>query len=274
MKNAVLLTGATSGIGKHTASLLVKNNFHVFATARKAADLASLEKLGASPLLLDLTDPKTIPGALAKIPWSEFSAIHLINNAGVAVAGPVELVEPGEWQEQFAVNFFGLICLVQAMLPHMRNAKGKIINISSISGLVAAPYLGPYAASKFALEAVSDSLRREIRQFGIPVVLVEPGPVQTPIWDKGLRSGKPKTWPRDLVKLYVNELEGFERSVEKSAASAVSVALVSEKILAILRSPHPRHRYVIGTLATKIQAAILPLLPSRFVDWLIAKSLK
>jgi NAD(P)-dependent dehydrogenase (short-subunit alcohol dehydrogenase family) len=278
MKKAAFITGASSGIGKNITETLLAAGFHVFATARKETDLEMLRALGAEPVRLDVQNFSGVSAAMAQLSFEQFSELHLINNAGIAVAGPVEAVPLEQWQNQFNVNVLGLVKVTQEILPHIRarQRKGKIVNISSVSGLTAIPYLGPYAASKFAVEALSDSLRRELGQFGIPVVLVEPGPVQTPIWEKGLAQKSEATagWKDSLKKLYDKEFTRFLKLVEKSANEAVPTREVSRRVLAILEAKKPRPRYVVGTLATRLQAKFLPRLPSAWIDGLIAREMK
>src|SRR5919112_3166992 len=179
----VLITGASTGIGHATAKRMLAYGWDVFAGARKDEDLERLRGEGFTPLKLDVTDPHTI--AAAKDELDERGLRGLVNNAGIAVSGPIEFIPLDELRQQLEVNLVGQVAVTQAFLPNVREAKGRIVNVSSIGGRLALPLVGPYAASKFGLEAVSDSLRRELRPWGIHVALIEPGGVKTPIWDKG-----------------------------------------------------------------------------------------
>src|SRR5919112_1052610 len=179
----VLITGASTGIGHATAKRMLAYGWEVFAAARKDEDLERLRGEGFTPIKLDVTDPETIAAAREEL--DERGLRGLVNNAGVAVSGPIEFIPLDELRRQLEVNLVGQVAVIQAFLPNIREATGRIVNISSIGGRIALPMVGPYAASKHALEAVSDSLRRELRPWGIHVSLIEPGGVTTPIWEKG-----------------------------------------------------------------------------------------
>jgi NAD(P)-dependent dehydrogenase (short-subunit alcohol dehydrogenase family) len=189
----VLVTGASTGIGRATVLALAKRGAQVYAGVRRSADADSLTREGGPnvrPLLLDVTVPDAIDAARDILSSSGAPLTGLVNNAGFALAGPLELVAPAELRRQFDVNFFGALALTQALLPQLRAARGRIVNVSSIGGKFAAPFVGAYAASKFALEAASDALRLELRPFGVAVILIEPGAVRTPIWQRGAAAGR------------------------------------------------------------------------------------
>ena len=183
MAKTVLVTGASTGIGEATALRLKGAGWDVLAGARKDADLERLRAAGVTPVRLDVTDPQTIAAARAEL--GDRALGGLVNNAGVAVSAPIEFVPLDDLRHQLEVNLIGQVAVVQAFLPALREGRGRVVNVSSIGGRIALPMVGPYAASKFGLEAVSDSLRREVRPWGIHVALIEPGAVTTPIWDKG-----------------------------------------------------------------------------------------
>lgn len=188
---AVVITGAATGIGAACANRLAHTGFHVFAGVRKTEDGAALQQaIGdqVTPLLLDVTNGEQIAAAQAAVTTmvGERGLAGLVNNAGIAVGGPLEFMPLDEFHRQMEVNVYGALAVTQAFLPLLRQAKGRIINMSSIAGLAASPFLGPYAASKFALEALSDALRLELHPWEIEVVLIEPGNIATPIWQKGL----------------------------------------------------------------------------------------
>lgn len=273
MDEYVVITGASSGIGKECASYLASQGFHVLAGVRNPK--AAWQEERVTCITLDVTEKDSMEKAVREArPLLEGAkSVHLVNNAGLAVAGPVETVPLDRWREQFEVNVFGLVAATQGFLPFIRVGQGRIINISSVSGLAALPYLAPYAASKFAVEAISDSLRREMKQFGVRVVVVEPGPIDTPIWQKGMARREDLTagMPANMLSLYQRELGRFQSLVEASARAAVPARKVSEVVLRALRSSRPRTRYLVGSAATKIQSTLLGPLPDRWVDSLIAK---
>ncbi len=182
---AVLVTGASTGIGRATGLYLQARGFRVFASVRRETDAADLS--GATPVLLDVENAESIRAAADAVGAAlEDGALQgLVNNAGIAVSGPLEFLEMSDLRHQFEVNLFGQVAVTRAFLPLLRRAKnGRIVNMSSISGRITAPLLGPYSMSKFALEAFSDALRRELSPFGLSVSVVEPGAIKTPIWDK------------------------------------------------------------------------------------------
>lgn len=273
MNEFVIITGASSGIGKNIAQTLAAKGYRVAACMRKSADLEKLRGENLYPVILDVTNPASISQAMIDLKdhLEKSAKIHLINNAGIAIAGPVEGVSLEKWREQFEVNLFGLIATTQAALPFIRHTKGRIINISSVSGLVTAPFLGPYSASKFALEAVSDALRRELHSFGVKVVILEPGPVATPIWEKNFsqREELLKGMPEKIRALYAKKMDRFITSAKQSAKSAVPVNDVSELVFSILQKKSPKIRYVVGNNSLKYQAKIAKLMPDAWLDKLV-----
>ena len=178
MPRLALVTGASTGIGRACATHLAGLGFHVLAGVRDPADAPD----GLEPLLLDVTSESDVAAAAERV-GGELHA--LVNNAGIAISGPVEIVPVEEWRRLMEVNLLGQVAVTRALLPAILRARGRVVNMSSISGRVANPLFGPYAASKFALEAVSDALRREVGPHGVRVVSVEPGGIATPIWGKG-----------------------------------------------------------------------------------------
>ena len=251
---AVVVTGASSGIGRATALALARAGWLTFAGLRAAEDAERLAALAGAfgvgaalrPLLLDVTDDAQIAAA-ALLVGDECHRCGvllrgLINNAGIAVAGPLEIVPLERLRAALAVNTVGALAATQAFLPQLRAARGRIINVSSVSGRVAAPFLGPYAASKFALEALSDALRVELRPWGVRVVVIEPGPIATPIWEKGAALG-------DDTALDASPYAPFVPRVRarflRSAASGEPPERVAAAILRALTVPHPRARYLL-----------------------------
>ena len=183
----VVVTGSSSGIGRAIVSQLAAGGFRVVAGLRRMDDAAELRQESEliMPVLLDVTDQDSIAAAVATVQKHFPAGIDgLVNNAGIAVAGPVELVPRDQWQRQFDVNFFGMVSVTQGFLPMLRQRRGRIINISSASSSLALPMIGPYASSKYAVEALSDSLRRELRESGVKVVIICPGQTATPIFAK------------------------------------------------------------------------------------------
>lgn len=276
---AVIITGASTGIGHAAALRLAEKGFQVYAGVRKDADAKAWKQVrNVTALKIDVTKDGSVAEAADGIRKELQGAdeVHLVNNAGIAVAGPIEGVSMERWHEQFEVNVFGLVRVSQAFLPFVRATRGRVVNLSSVSGLATTPYLGPYSASKFAVEAISDALRRELRQFGSRVIVIEPGPIATPIWEKGL--GKKDYLLGELSpalrKAYAHELAQFQKGAEKSARSAVPVDRVSDAIEAALTAARPKTRYVVGAKGLPVAMAVAGMLPDKLLDALVAKQFR
>lgn len=263
-KKAVIISGASSGIGRQCAYSIAQAGFRVLAGVRSKKDADKLEKeapVRLNPVLLDVTKNETIE-SIKRMVCSE-NLYGLVNNAGIAVLGPIEFVPLEEMRRQFDVNFFGHIALTQALLPHFRRVgTGRIVNMSSISSQIAFPYFGPYAASKFAFEAFNDALRRELRPWNIQVVSIRPGNVSTPIWHKSFSKSQTisDTFPSEAATYYKKDL--FSSSGGKVKMSQPSD--VAESVRHALIAKKPKAHYLVGRDARKF-ALLKWLLP----DWLL-----
>jgi NAD(P)-dependent dehydrogenase (short-subunit alcohol dehydrogenase family) len=180
----VLVTGASTGIGEAAVLHLKTLGFDTVGAVRRDEDAERLEERGIRTVRIDVTDGDQI--AAARDELGDAPLAGLVNNAGIAVAAPIEFLPVESFRQQLEVNLIGQLAVTQAFLPALRRAGGRVVNVSSIGGRVALPFVGPYAGSKFALEALSDSLRRELRPWGIEVSVIEPGSIATPMWDKGV----------------------------------------------------------------------------------------
>lgn len=265
---AVLVTGASTGIGRATALYLKARGFRVFASVRKEKDAADLP--GATPVVLDVTDAESIRAASDSVSRAlgDQALAGLVNNAGIAVTGPLEFLEMSDIRRQFEVNVFGQVAVTQAFLPLLRRANGgRIVNMSSISGLITAPLLGPYSMSKFALEAFSDALRRELEPFGLSVSVVEPGVIKTPIWDKGVDSSKERfaRMPARALQLYGGRIETLRALAEEMGENGAPAEEVAKAVHHALVSRRPKTRYLVGRDA-KLTAKLAWLLPDRAID--------
>jgi NAD(P)-dependent dehydrogenase (short-subunit alcohol dehydrogenase family) len=268
-----IVTGASSGIGEATALHLRDLGFDVHAGVRREADAERLAGLGLQPLTLDVTDSDSVAAAGRSFAGRPLAA--LVNNAGIAVSAPLELVPIDRLRDQMEINFIGQVAVTQALLPALRAARGRIVNVSSIGGRIALPLAGPYAASKFALEAVTDSLRRELRHLGVKVIAVEPGGVKTPIWDKGSETANAMLAeaPPDVARLYAGLGEALRAEAHKIATqTGVSPEQVAQVIGTALTASRPRTRYLVGRDA-KGRAALARVLPDKLFDRLIARAL-
>jgi NAD(P)-dependent dehydrogenase (short-subunit alcohol dehydrogenase family) len=277
---AVLITGASTGIGAACALHLDRLGLLVFAGVRKIEDGEALQRHGPArlvPLLLDVTDQASIQRSHAMVSERVGSGglFGLVNNAGIAVVGPLEAVPIPDLRRQLEINVIGQVAVTQAFLPLIRQARGRIVNMGSIAGRAAMPLMGPYSASKFALEALTDSLRLEVQQWGIEVSIVEPGAIATPIWEK---SGKEAvyleaTTTAELRALYGTVIAAVRKVVEQAAARAIPSDAVAKVVEEALTSSCPKTRYLVGTDA-KLRALMVKLLPDRISDSVLTWVLK
>ncbi|HEX4735828.1 MAG TPA: SDR family oxidoreductase [Thermoleophilaceae bacterium] len=275
-KGFVLITGTSSGIGEACARHLAGLGFNVFAGVRKQEDADRVAGDRIEPVIIDVTDDASVAAAAETIRTAAGNAglAGLVNNAGIAVAGPLEFVDIAEFQQQLEVNVTGVLRTTQAMLPELRKARGRIVNISSIGGRVAVPLVGPYAASKFALEGMSDSLRRELRPWGMHVSLIEPGAVATPIWDKGVDQAVEleRDAPPEVRERYGEVIDAIRKQSEKNRTEGVPPQEVAEAVAHALTADKPKTRYLVGRDA-KMRAPAATVLPDRAMDAVIARAL-
>lgn len=263
----VVVTGASSGIGRATAEHLADSGWHVFAGVRKQGDADALAGPSVTPLLLDVTDEDALRAAVRLVGERTGGRLDgLVNNAGISLGAPVEFVDLDELRTMFEVNVVGLVATTQEFLPLLREAPGRIVCIGSISGRFAFPFLGGYAATKHAVEALCDSLRTELRPWQLPVSLVEPGNVDTAIWDKGRTDfdAKVAAWPEEARQLYGDKVPLMRRIVEQSQSHSVPPQRVARAVEHALTAPRPRTRYLVG--ADAYAQAILRRLPDRSRD--------
>ncbi|MFL5868007.1 MAG: SDR family oxidoreductase [Thermoleophilaceae bacterium] len=272
----VLITGSSTGIGEATAIHLKGLGFDVHAGVRKDDDAERLSGMGLTPVKLDVTDADSIASARAEVEEASAGRLAaLVNNAGIAVAAPLEYLPIDQLRNQLEVNLIGQVAVTQAFLPMLRAAKGRLVNVSSIGGRIALPLAGPYAASKFALEAVSDSLRRELRHLGVEVIVIEPGGIKTPIWQKGNATADEmlKDVPYEAEQLYGDLIQAVRaETVKIEQERGLPPSAVAEVIGTALTAGKPKTRYLVGRDA-KLRAAIAKRVPDRTMDSLIARAL-
>jgi NAD(P)-dependent dehydrogenase (short-subunit alcohol dehydrogenase family) len=272
---AVLVTGTSKGIGRACVLDLHARGFRVFAGVRTDADAEALRTAADDrlvPLLLDVTRPADIAAAgdLLRSRVGPEGLWGLVNNAGMVVAGPIEYLPPQELRRQFDVNVFGTLELIQTCLPLLRAARGRIVNVSSVNGRVVTPFTGAYGASKFALEALSDALRLELRRTGVRVVVVQPGAIRTPLWETAPEHARrlAERYPPAALSHYGRVLERLAQvRVPSRALSAERVAAV---IARALLARHPRARYHVGGDA-RVGIMAARLLPPRLLDALLTR---
>jgi NAD(P)-dependent dehydrogenase (short-subunit alcohol dehydrogenase family) len=257
----VLVTGASTGIGRATAELLRDRGWEVFASVRRAGEAPE----GTIEVVFDVTDPEAIRHAAARI--DELDA--LVDNAGIAIAAPLEFLPPAELTRQLDVNVVGQLRVLQAFMPALRRSRGRVVLMGSIGGKSSLPFMGPYAMSKFALEAMADALRVEVAPFGMHVAIVEPGTIATPIWTKPQRSVD--EFPPEAAELYGERVEKFRRLAAERAGKAVPALEVAKAVEHALTSQKPKTRYLVGPDAKR--RARVERLPDRLRDKLLTRFL-
>jgi NAD(P)-dependent dehydrogenase (short-subunit alcohol dehydrogenase family) len=258
---SAVVTGASTGIGEATARHLVERGWTVYASVRQQGEAPP----GTIELVFDVTDPEQVRAAAAQV--TELDA--LVDNAGIAVAAPLEFLPPDELTRQLDVNVVGQLRVLQAFLPALRRSRGRVVIMGSIAGRSALPFLGAYAMSKFALEAMADSLRIELQPWGIHVAIIEPGTIATPIWTKPQPAAD--NLPPEAGELYGARLEQFRRRAAERAGRAVPAATVAALVEHVLTADKPKTRYVVGPDAKR--RARLQRLPDRLRDRLLSRFL-
>jgi NAD(P)-dependent dehydrogenase (short-subunit alcohol dehydrogenase family) len=276
---SVVVTGASTGIGFATAKLLLDKGFCVFGSVRKQADADRLKsEFGANftPLLFDVTDEAAVlaAGREVRAALNGETLAGLVNNAGIAVSGPALEISADQFRRQMEVNVIGPIIATQAFGPllgtdpSLKGPKGRIVMISSVAGKNGNPLSSPYAASKHALEGLTESLRRELMLFGIDVVIVAPGPVRTPIWSKGQEAVDIDNYKNSP---YLPALQKVGTYMKHLDSIALPPERIAERVYDALTLPHPKVRYQIAP--DPMRHIITKWLPKRMVDRIIAKRL-
>jgi NAD(P)-dependent dehydrogenase (short-subunit alcohol dehydrogenase family) len=264
---SALITGASSGIGRASALRLATAGWTVLAGVRDRDTGEALERVAPGgrlqALMLDVTDPQQVAAAAAQLPQEGLDA--LVNNAGIGVGGPLEMVSEEDLRRQFDVNVFAQVAVTRAMLPALRRARGRIVFVSSIGGLVAMAYTAPYAASKHAIEALGDALRVELHSSGIQVALVEPGSVATPIWDKGRAEAGGLSIPPELEPYYGSVPAAIDKVLADTARRGVPPEQVAATIERALGAKRMRARYLVGRDA-HLMLGLRRLLPDHLFD--------
>jgi NAD(P)-dependent dehydrogenase (short-subunit alcohol dehydrogenase family) len=266
----VLVTGAARGIGKAIVEHLASTGWDVVAGVRSDEDAAAVTKIApqrVSAVILDITNAEHLAALPDALP-ERLDAV--VNNAGVAVGGPVETVTPEEWRKVLDVNVVGQFAVTRAVLPKLRESRGRALFISSVNGRIATPMLGPYSASKFALEAGCDALRVELRGWGVSVVLIEPAQTDTDMWRTAgdMVEQIEADMSADDRALYAAHIAGMKKFVPRARKLASPTSKVVAVVDEALTARRPRARYVVALLP-KLQTAIVPRLPAPVWDRLM-----
>jgi NAD(P)-dependent dehydrogenase (short-subunit alcohol dehydrogenase family) len=273
----VLVTGTSTGIGRASARLLAGEGFRVFAAVRREEDAQSLRAEGLDglvPILLDVTDADSIARAAkdVSVEVGEAGLSGLVNNAGIGFGGALEFADLDEIRRGFEVNVFGVLAVLRTFLPLVCRPGGRVVNVSSGAGKASTPLLGPYCASKFALEALSDALRVELRQAGIRVSVIEPGFIDTPMQTKGRSETERQLaqLPPEAPDYYRRAFEKMQANLERFGSNATAPEVVAQAIHKALTARRPRTRYAVGPDA-KLLVPLSRLLPDRAKDAIFGK---
>jgi NAD(P)-dependent dehydrogenase (short-subunit alcohol dehydrogenase family) len=260
----IVVSGASSGIGEATALRLRRSGRRVLGGVRREEDAERLRAAGIEPLLLDVTDPAHVAAAAEAI--GDAPLHGLVNNAGVAVAAPLELLPLDELRRQLEVNLVGQVAVTQALLPALRRGRGRVVMVSSVAGRSSLPLIGAYGASKHALEGVVDALRLELRPFGIEVVSIQPASIATPMWTRGAAAAAAlvERAPPELAQLYASRIAALRRIALERGAGGEPPETVAAAIERALTARRPRARVLVGRDARL--RATLELLPVRLRD--------
>ncbi len=276
IQEIVIVTGASTGIGAAAARELARRGFHVLAGVRRDQDAAAIRGPGIEPLILDITEPDHIEALVTRVNGDpQRRAVRaLVNNAAVQANVPIEAFVIDEWRRMFEVNLFGQIAVIQALLPALMRNRGRVVNISSVGGKVAMATYGPYAATKFALEAVSDSLRREVAPFGVSVVVIEPGAVRTEMLGRAIATAGElvSAMTPEQSRRYGDLVHAVNAQAVSSTKSGLPAEAAAKVIGKAVTTRKPRTRYPVGREAAMIRW--LPFLPDRMLDRVFAAALR
>jgi NAD(P)-dependent dehydrogenase (short-subunit alcohol dehydrogenase family) len=268
---AVVITGTSTGIGRACALRLDAAGFEVFATVRREEDAEGLRAAAprVRPLVVDVTDQDGVAAAAREVEEAvgDRGVAGLVNNAGMSVAGPLEFVPLDELRRQLEVNLVGHVGVTQAFLPAIRRATGRIVNMSSVGGRIVNPFMGPYHASKWGLEAITDALRKELRPWGIHVVAIEPGSIDTELWRSGIEQARAavEELPEVGKQLYGEVIPKGFALAERMAEHAIPADRVAKVVERALTARRPRTRYTVGIDARAL-ITLHQVLPDRAMD--------
>ncbi|MHA3022785.1 SDR family NAD(P)-dependent oxidoreductase [Mycobacterium sp. BMJ-28] len=270
----VVVTGASTGIGAATARELARRGFHVLAGVRRDRDGDAVRGPAIEPVLLDITDPAHIHNLTARVQRDPRPVRALINNAGVGVNVPVEVFEIDAWRRLFEVNLFGHVAVTQALLPALCDNKGRVVNISSVGGRIAMATYGPYAGTKFALEAVSDALRRELAPSGVDVVVVEPGAIRTEMPGRTIDTARAlaAAMTPEQDRRYGPLIQAITAQTAAHTGSGLPAEAAAKTIAKAVTARKPRTRYTVGREAALL--TLVRVLPDRAVDRMLAAALR
>lgn len=277
IQEIVVVTGASSGIGAATARELARRGYHVLAGVRREEDADAIRAVNLEPIMLDITNDADVATVLKRITDDpERRPLRaLVNNAGMQINAPVETLPLTEWRRLFDVNLFGHVAMTQALLPALIESRGAVVNIASVGGKVSMATYGPYAGTKFALEAVSDALRREVSPLGVKVIVIEPGAVKTDMLEGVAATGERITQAMTVEQRsrYGTLMQSMISQTQAAAPRGVPAEKAGRVIADAVANRRPRARYTVGGDAAFI-VFLVRFLSDRMLDRLLARSLK
>ncbi|MGW7516479.1 SDR family oxidoreductase [Streptomyces sp. NPDC054796] len=274
-RRLAVVTGASTGMGASAARELARRGFHVLAGVRRERDADAIRAPGIEPVMLDITESEQVEALAARVADDPRTLHALVNNAGIQVNAPVETLPLAEWRRVFEVNLFGHIAVTQALLPALLRGRGRVVNISSVGGKYAMATYGAYAGAKFALEAVSDSLRREVGPLGVQVVVVEPGGVRTEIAARGAATANDlaaRMTPEQHER-YGDLVRANNKLMASGTASGLTADAAARVIAKAVTARRPRTRYTAGRDAALVMR-LGPMLSDRALDRVLAANLR
>lgn len=269
------MTGAATGIGASVARELARRGFHVLAGVRRDRDADALRTTGIEPVILDITKSEQVEALAARVAGDSRPLRALVNNAGIQVNAPVEVLPMAQWRWVFEVNLFGHVALTQALLPALLRSRGRVVNISSVGGKMAMATYGAYAGAKFALEAVSDSLRREVAPLGVQVVVVEPGGVRTEMAARGIATANhlAAQMTSEQDERYGSLVQAINTLMARGTESGVTADAAAQVITKAVTTRRPRTRYTVGRDAARV-IRLTRMLSDRTLDRILASNLR
>ncbi len=277
IQEIVIITGASTGIGAATARELARRGFHVLAGVRRDRDADTIRGPDIEPRIIDITNPEHIRAMATRVHEDPQGRVlrALVNNAAIAVNAPVEVFAIDAWRRLFEVNLFGHIAVTQALLPALIRSEGRVVNISSVGGKIAMATYGPYASTKFALEAVSDSLRRELAPLGVQVVVVEPGAVRTEMAGRAIATADElaSTMTPEQSQRYGGLMQAVSTQTALFTKSGLPADAAAKVIAKAVTTGRPRTRYTVGRDAALL-TRLARILPDRVLDFLFAAALR
>ena len=270
-RGAIFITGASSGIGRATAERLARAGYDVIPGLRRPDALPEPVK---EPVTIDLADRTSIgPATQQVLERADGRLVGLVNNAGYTVSGPCEALDTDDWRAQFEVNLFGHIDVTRALMPALLANKGRVVNVGSIGGRMSSPFIGPYNSSKFAVRAWTDAMRMELAPHGVHVSLIEPGSIDTPLWQKGneLADEQLARLTDEQKQRYSRQIAGARKAADFAAGHGIPPERCAKVIERALTARRPKGRYLVGTDA-RMQAT-LSMLPVSVSDRLMQSML-